>query len=289
MTTLVTGATGQLGRLAIEELLAAGLPAEQLLAGGRDEAKLDVVGRDLGVKTRRVDLADSDTIAAAMHGLTTLLLISTTDLDERQANHERAIDAALATGATLVVYTSALNADTAKMRLAVEHRATEAYLQASGVPYVILRNGWYIENYTDQLPAILDRGVVLGAAGGGRISGAARRDLAAAAAAAVTDARHAGATYELGGPAFTLDELAATISELSGRDVAYRDLSPDELVAALTAAGLPSALAAVLADSDEGIGRGELFTESHDLANLIGRAPTQLAAVVRQALPTTAG
>ena len=286
MSIVITGATGQLGRLAIENLLQAGTPAESIVATGRDESKLAAIADELGVQARRADLSDPQTLASAFSGIEKLLLVSTTDMGLRLANHKRAIDAARDAGARLIVYTSPLNASSATMLLAEEHRATEEYLRAGGVPFVILRNGWYIENYTGQLPTILEHGALVGAAGDGRVSAAARRDLAAAAATVLTDDGHAGSTYELGGEAFTLTELAAAISRLGGVEVSYRDLGVEEYAAALTAAGLPPEEASVVADADAGLRRGELYTDRHDLEDLLGHPPATIADVLGEALAT---
>ncbi|MBR7838990.1 SDR family oxidoreductase [Actinospica durhamensis] len=285
MSIVVTGATGQLGRLAVEALLRRGVLASQIVATGRDIAGIKDLA-DRGVVVRRADFADPDSLAAAFAGADKLLLISASfPVDERYENHRRAIDAALSAGVSLVAYTSMAHADTATTILAETHRATEEYLREREVPSVLLRNGWYLENYTAQLPLVLQHGAFIGAAGEGRVSAVSRADYAEAAAAVLTTEGHAGAVYELGGDeAFTLAELAATVSAATGKPITYTDLSADELVEALTGAGLPPELARVLADSDLGLGRGELFTDSGDLSRLIGRPTTSLAGAIADAL-----
>jgi NAD(P)H dehydrogenase (quinone) len=288
MSIVVTGATGQLGKLAIVELLAADVPATQLIATGRDRAKLDALEAELGVQTRHADFSDSASLDLAFAGADKLLLVSATDIDLRVGNHQRAIDAARDAGIGLIAYTSEVNATTARMLLAEAHRLTEEYLRASGVPFVILRNGWYLERYTDQLPAALHSHALLGAAGDGLVAAATRRDYAAAAAAVLTQEGHSGATYELGGKAFTLTQLATTISEVSGVAVTYTNLSVDDYAAALIGEGLPEGFAHVLADADGGISRGELYTASDELRRLIGRAPLSPEEAVRNALSPAA-
>ncbi|MEY9835730.1 SDR family oxidoreductase [Streptacidiphilus sp. EB103A] len=283
MSVVITGATGHLGRLVVESLLEAGTPADDIVATGRDAAKLEQVG-SRGVTTRRVDFADLAPLEAAFAGAESLLLVSTTTVGERFANHRRAIDAARAGGVKQLVYTSSLNAATARMRLAEEHRRTEEYLRESGIPFVILRNGWYLENYTGQLPLIRQHGVLLGSARDGAVSAASRRDYADAAAVALTQTGHEGATYELGGEPFTLSDLAATIGEELGTHITYRDLPVAAYAEALTGAGLPAEMATVLADADAGLARGELYTDSDDLPRLIGRAATTHRDAVRAAL-----
>jgi NAD(P)H dehydrogenase (quinone) len=285
MSVVVTGATGQLGRLTVEALLRRGVPASDVVATGRDVTGIkDLAER--GVVVRRADFTDPDSLAAAFAGTDKLLLISASiPVDERVANHRRAIDAALAAGVSLVAYTSTLQADTAATIIGATHRATEEYLRERRVPSVLLRNGWYLENYTAQLPGILQNGAVIGAAGQGRVSAASRADYAEAAAVVLTTQSHVGAVYELGGgEAFTLTELAAAISAAAGKPITYTDLSAKELARMLAGAGLPADLADVLADADLGLSRGELFTDSGDLGRLIGRPTTPLADAVAEVL-----
>jgi NAD(P)H dehydrogenase (quinone) len=175
----------------------------------------------------------------------------------------------------LIAYTSIPQADTSSMLLAVEHLATERELAASGVPHVLLRNGWYLENYTEQLQAFLAHGIA-GSAGDGKVSAAARLDFAEAAATVLTEEGHAGATYELGGEAFTLPELAAAVSVATGTTVTYTDLPVEAYEQVLLGAGVPAPMAHILADSDRGLAQGELFVEGSDLEKLIGRPATTL-------------
>jgi NAD(P)H dehydrogenase (quinone) len=285
MSVVVTGATGQLGRLIVEALLRRGVPASDVVATGRDVTGIkDLAER--GVVVRRADFTDPDSLAAAFAGADKLLLVSASiPVDERVANHRRAVDAALAARVSLVAYTSTLQADTAATIIGATHRATEEYLRERHVPSVLLRNGWYLENYTGQLPVILQNGAVIGAVGQGRVSAASRADYAEAAAVVLTTEGHAGAVYELGGDeAFTLAELAAAISAAAGKQITYTDLSAEELARVLADAGLPAELAEVLADADLGLSRGEMFTDSGDLGRLIGRPTTPLTDAVADAL-----
>jgi NAD(P)H dehydrogenase (quinone) len=285
MSVVVTGATGQLGRLTVEALLRRGVPAPDVVATGRDVTGIKDLA-DRGVVVRRADFTDPGSLAAAFAGAGKLLLISASvPVDERVANHRRAIDAALAAGVSLVAYTSTLRADTAATVIGATHRATEEYLRERRVPSVLLRNGWYLENYTGQLPLILQNGAVTGAAGQGRVSAASRADYAEAAAVVLTTEGHAGAVYELGGDeSFTLAELAAAVSAAAGKQITYTDLPAQELARVLAGAGQPAGLAEVLADADLGLSRGELFTGSGDLGRLIGRPATRLADAVADAL-----
>ncbi|MGW1986696.1 SDR family oxidoreductase [Streptomyces collinus] len=285
MPIVVTGATGQLGRLTVEALLRRGIPAADIIATGRDIAGIKDLA-DRGITVRRADFADTDGLAEAFAGAERLLLISASvPVGERVANHRRVIDAAASAGVSLVAYTSTTHADTATTVIGATHGETEAYLRDRGIPSVLLRNGWYLENYTSQLPQILQNGAVVGAAGEGRISAASRADYAEAAAVVLTAEGHTGAVYELGGDeSFTLTGLAAAISAAAGKQVTYADLTVADFAQVLTAAGLPAELAEVLADADRGMNRGEMYTDSGDLRRLIGRPPVTLAEALAAAL-----
>jgi NAD(P)H dehydrogenase (quinone) len=283
MSIVVTAASSQLGRHAVEALLARGVPASGIVATSRDISRIKDLA-DRGVAVRRADFAEPDSLPAAFEGVEKLLLISTTDVDERVANHRRAIDAAVAAGVSLVAYTSMLHADTATSVLGVTHYATEQDLR-DRAPSVMLRNGWYLENYTGQLAQVLRGGTLAGATGQGRISAATRADYADAAAVVLTTDGHAGRAYELGGDeAFTLAELAATISAVTRTQIAHVDLTAEGFTHVLTGAGLPAELAHVLVDADLAMGRGELFTDTGDLRRLIGRPTLRPAEAISAAL-----
>jgi NAD(P)H dehydrogenase (quinone) len=282
MTIAVTGATGHLGRLTVEALLERGVAAADVVALGRDTAKLDDLAAR-GVQVRRADYDDPTSLATALAGVDRLLLVSGTDLGRRVAQHTAVIEAARDAGVELLAYTSSPNADTASYSIAQEHRGTEEALAGSGVPHVVLRNGWYLENYTAQLPVYLEHGIV-GAAGDGRIAAASRAELAEAAAAVLTGEGYAGQVLDLGGPAFTLAELAAEVSAASGREVTYTDLPQEQLVEVLVGASVPAPMAGALADSDADAARGALFLEPTDLEKLLGRPATTMPEAVRAAL-----
>lgn len=283
-TILVTGATGQLGRLAIDSLLARGVRPADVLALVRDAARATDLA-DRGVEIRVGDFEDPSSLDRALEGVDRVLFISGSEVGRRAQQHQNVIDAAVRAGVELVAYTSIVRADTSPLGLAAEHRATEEALAASGLPHVLLRNSWYVENYTAQIPVQLEHGAVLGAAGEGRVSAATRADFAEAAAAVVAEDGHAGQVYELGGDdAFTLGEYAAELSEQAGTAVAYRDLAVADYAAALVDAGLPGPYAEALAASDDGLRQGGLLVETGDLARLIGRPTTPLSAAVEAAL-----
>ena len=283
-TIAVAGATGHLGRLAVEALLSRGVPAAEIVATGRDLDKLKDL-TDRGMRPARVDYADPVGLREAFTGVRKLLFVSGSEVGQRIPQHTAVIEAAKEAGVELVAYTSAPHADTSSMRLVSEHRATEELLRASGLPFTLLRNSWYHENYTAQIPVYLRFGVVTGAAGQGRISAAARADYAEAAAAVLTTEGHAGAVYELGGDTgFTLTELAEEVSRQTGQQVTYRDLSQADLEEVLRGAGLPDPLAAILADVDRAVAEGELQVDTGDLSRLIGRPTTPLSEAVAAAL-----
>ncbi|GAA3656927.1 SDR family oxidoreductase [Nocardioides ginsengisoli] len=281
MSIVVTGATGQLGRLVVESLLTRGVPAEQIVATGRDLARLDDLAAR-GVVVRRADFDDRASLDAAFAGADRVLLVSGPAVGSRVPQHLNVIDAAKAAGVALLAYTSITNADRGGFLIAAEHKATEEAIVASGLPHTFLRNGWYLENYTGQLPVYLEHGVI-GSAGDGRVSPATRADLAEATAAALLLDRPAS-IYELGGEAFSLKELAATVGDLAGKDVVYTDLPAEDFAKALVGAGLPDAFAGVLAEADVALSRGELYADPADLAGLLGRPATTLAEALRAAL-----
>lgn len=284
---VITGASGQLGRLVIEALLQT-VPAGEIIAAVRNPEKVaDLAAR--GVQVRVADYDQPASLAAAFAGADKLLLISANEVGRRVPQHRAVIDAAKAAGVGLLAYTSLLHADSSPLPLAAEHQETEALIRASGLPAVILRNGWYTENYLAGIPTALQYGVVLGSAGAGRIASAARADYAAAAAAVLTRDDQAGRIYELAGDAsYMLAELAAEIAKQSGQAVNYQNLPESEFKAALLGAGLPDFLVTLLAESDVGASKGGLFDDSRQLSQLIGRPTMSLANMVAAQLAATA-
>ncbi|MFC9853754.1 SDR family oxidoreductase [Streptomyces prasinus] len=282
MSIVVTGATGNLGRHVVEQLLEK-VPAEQVTAVVRSPEKAaDLAER--GVRLAVADYNAPETLDGVFAAGDKVLLISGNEFDKgRVQQHRRVIDAAKAAGVALLAYTSAPGTLTAT--LADDHRGTEKALLDSGVPYVLLRNGWYHEVYTENLAPVLEHDAVVAAAGEGRISSAARADYAAAAVAVLTGEGHENKTYELGGDeAWSLAEYAAELSRQTGREIAYKPVTVEELTGILTGAGLPGPVAAVFAGVDASIEKGELVVTSGDLARLAGRPATPLADAVAAAL-----
>ncbi|MGW6270457.1 SDR family oxidoreductase [Streptomyces sp. NPDC055060] len=284
MSIVVTGATGHLGRLVVEGLLDAQVPAGQIAAVVRDKEKAaDLAAR--GVELRIADYSAPDTLAGAFAAGDRVLLISGSEVGQRVPQHTAVIDAARAAGVALLAYTGVLGGPDADFDLAAEHKVTEQLILDSGLPYTFLRNGWYHENYTANLAPVLEHGAVVASAGAGRVASAARADYAAAAVAVLTGEGHEGKTYELSGDvAWSLAEYAAEIARQTGKDISYANVSPEENLAILTGAGLPEQFAAILVDVDSAIERGLLAGTNGDLSRLIGRPTTPVADAISAAL-----
>ncbi|MFI2031041.1 SDR family oxidoreductase [Streptomyces buecherae] len=285
---VVTGATGHLGRLVIEELLAkvaAGeLPGGQIAAVVRDRAKAaDLAAR--GVELRIADYSDPQSLTGAFRAGERVLLISGSEVGQRVPQHQAVIDAAKEAGVALLAYTGILGGPNADFELAAEHKVTEQAILDAGLPHVFLRNGWYNENYTERLAPVLDHGTVVSSAGNGRVASAARADYAAAAVTVLTEDGHAGAAYELSGDvAWSFDEYAAEVAAQSGKAITHSVVTAAQHQEILTGAGLPEPFAALLTDVDAAIARGLLAGTSGDLSRLIGRPTTPIGQSIAAAL-----
>ncbi|MBS0855818.1 MULTISPECIES: SDR family oxidoreductase [unclassified Tatumella] len=279
----ITGATGQLGRKIIHQLLKT-LPASELIALVRGPAAA-APQLPAGITLREADYNRAETLAPALKGAEKLLFISSSEIGQREVQHGAVIDAAKQAGVKFIAYTSLLHADSSPLGLAAEHRATEALLARSGIDYALLRNGWYSENYAASIAPALSHHAFIGAAGEGKISSASRQDYAEAAAKVITDDNQAGKVYELAGDeSWTLQQFSAEIARQSGVAVEYVNLTADAFAAALKQAGLPDALADLLADSDAGAAQGGLFDDSHTLSTLIGRPATPFRQTISDTL-----
>jgi NAD(P)H dehydrogenase (quinone) len=281
MTILVTAASGHLGRLVVESLLARGAAPAEIVAGARDTSKVaDLAAR--GIRTVELDYARPETLAPALEGVDSVLLISGTDFGNRVAQHRNVIEAAKAAGVTKLAYTSGPKADTSEHVLMPEHRGTEQVIAEVGVPAVILRDNWYTENYAQDVALAASIGVIAAATGSGRVASAPRSDYAEAAAVVLLEDGHVGQVYELGGDEpWDFEELAAAASEVLGRDVAFVAQTPEERVGSLLAAGLDEGTAGLVAAIDEGIARGDLAESDGTLSRLIGRPTTPLVEALR--------
>ncbi|MFF4959044.1 SDR family oxidoreductase [Streptomyces sp. NPDC001222] len=282
MSIVVTGATGHLGRHVVEQLLEK-VPADQITAVVRTPEKVADFA-DRGVRIAVADYNAPETFGGLFAAADKVLLISGNEFDKgRVGQHRVVLEAAKAAGVALFAYTSAPGSLTAA--LADDHRATEQLIVESGVPYVLLRNGWYHENYTENLGPVLEHGAVVQAAGEGRVASASRADYAAAAVAVLTGEGHENATYELSGDtAWGFAEYAAELSRQTGKEIAYNAVPLDVYSGILTGAGLPGPLAAILAGVDVAIEKGELAVTTGDLSRLAGRPTTPFAESITAAL-----
>ncbi|RWZ68050.1 SDR family oxidoreductase [Labedella populi] len=280
---VVTGTTGHLGRLVVDSLLARGVVAADIVAIGRSAEKLADVA-STGVRTAIADYSDRASLDVAFAGAGSLVLVSGSEVGQRVQQHSNAIDAAVDAGISRVVYTSAPHATTSALVLAPEHKATEEYLASTGVASTVLRNNWYSENYATDVERSGESGVLLSSTGDGRVASASRADYADAVAAVLTTDGHEGAVYELSGDiAWSYDELAAAIAEISGTPVEWKNVSAEEHVAILIGAGLDEGTAGFVVALDGNIRDGLLAETSGDLARLIGRPTTPLIDGLRAA------
>ncbi|MET8468911.1 SDR family oxidoreductase [Streptomyces sp. NPDC006422] len=284
MSYVVTGATGKLGRLVVAGLLDAGVPAQEVAAVVRDKEKAaDLAGR--GVELRVADYGVPETLADAFRAGDRVLLISGSEVGQRVAQHQAVIDAAKAAGVALLAYTGVLGGPDADFELAAEHKVTERAILDSGLPYTFLRNGWYHENFTENLAPVLEHGAVVANAGEGRYASASRADFAAAAVAVLTGEGHENRTYELSGDeAWSLAEYAAEIARQSGKEIVYRQVTPEQNREILLGAGLPAPFADILVGVDTAVEKGLLARRNGDLARLIGRPTTPIADAIEAAL-----
>lgn len=276
----VTGATGQLGTLIVEELKKR-ISHDEIVALVRSPEKAS----KLGVETRKLDYSKPEGLTDAFKGIDRLLLISSNEIGQRAKQHLNVIEAAWKNGVKWIVYTSLLHADTSSLSLAAEHYATEKAIIESGIEYTILRNGWYTENYTNTIRNAVDGGAYIGSASNGRISSATRADYAEAAAVVITDEQHKGKTYELAGDdSYTLYDLAAVISKQTGKKIPYKNLSEGEYIETLKSFDVPGPLAEAIAGWDVSASNDNLYDSSKQLSQLIGRPTTPLSETVKEAL-----
>jgi len=279
----VTAAGGRLGRLVIEDLLKPGVPAGEIVAAVRHPRNAaDLAAR--GLQVREADYERPDTLAAAFKDADRILFISSNDPVRQAEQHATVVAAAKDAGPAALIYTSYLNADTSGILMAQPHARTEELIRGSGLPFAILRNGSYIENYTDNIGMWLQYRTIIGSAGDGKISGATRADLAAAAAAVAAGEPITNRVYELGGTPFTMSELAAQTTRQTGTQVTYTDMPAPEYAKILAAAGLPRFLTDAIADNSAGAARGAWHTDSQDLQQLLGRPSTPISEAIAEAL-----
>lgn len=283
MKIAITGATGQLGNLVIEQLLQL-TAAQNIVALVRNIDKAEHF-KVQGIEPREFDYDHPETLVPALSGIDKLLLISANEIGRRTPQHQAVIDAAKVAGVPYLAYTSLLRADTSPLGLAQEHRETEKLIQDSGITYTFLRNNWYSENYLAGVAHTIEIGTLFGAAQDGRISSASRIDYAEAAAKVLTSTGHENKTYELAGSeSFSLSDLATFIGQAVNKDIIYQNLSAEEYTQGLTQAGLPAGLVDVIVDADIQTIQGAMYSDSKDLEQLIGHKTTSIQDAIKAAL-----
>ncbi len=279
-TLLVTGATGKLGRLVLDELLASGkVSPANIIATSRDTEKLaDYAAK--GVQTRTASFDDAASLDAAFAGADRILIISTDALDEpgkRLRQHLAAVAAAQKAGAKHILYTSMPSPETSVIPFAPDHLGTENAIKATGIAYTILRNGWYMENLFLALPHAVAEGKWYSASGEGRIAHIAREDIAKATAAALASGSTESATYTLtGATKHTVDEIAATVSKVTGKPLEVVHVTDEQLAGGLKAAGLPDFFIPVIVSFDTNTREGHIAMVTGDAATLSGEKLTTL-------------
>ncbi|ORY47041.1 NAD(P)-binding protein [Rhizoclosmatium globosum] len=270
-TIAVTGASGQLGSLIVKHLTST---SANVVALVRNPSKYTAAA---GVTVRSFDYNSPETLTPGLDGITTLVLVSSSEVGKRTAQHKAVIDAAKSSGVKNLLYVSLLHASTSSLILAQEHKATEEYLTESGIETVVsLRNPWYLENWSGDIKDAINGGKIFGATHNAKVAPATRIDLAVAianAAVRANEGQKVKAVYELAGEAFTLTDFAAEVSVHAGKTVEYSDLAEDKYAEVLASVGVPEGFAKILADSDEGASKGFLYAEKSDLVELLGREP----------------
>ena len=275
---VITGATGQLGSLIVASLLER-VPAEEVGVSVRDPGRAADLD-ERGVRVRRGDFNEPNSLAGAFEGATQVLIVSANEIGGNAVDaHIAAIDAARAAGAERILYTSHQDASAdslfAPMR---DHAATEEYLAETGTPFTSLRNGFYATT----VPSILGQALTTGdivAPADGPVSWTTPSDLAEAAAIILADpGRFDGATPPLTAPdVFDLDDVAGILTKLTGRTIRRAVADDDEWAAGLTAHGAPEALATMMLGMFRAARHGEFSATSPTLGDLLGRPATPLS------------
>jgi NAD(P)H dehydrogenase (quinone) len=281
MTIAITGASGQLGRLTAEALLEKLTPSDVVLVTRSPEAIADLAAR--GADVRHADFEDPASLVGAFDGVERLLLISASFFRVRVPQHRAAIDAAVAAGVRLVAYTGIGNPSHSNPGVAArDHRETEEALLASGLEWTFLRNGIYADSLLNGADAVVATGQLVTNAAEGRTAYVARADCAAAAAAVLTGEGHERKAYDItSGDALSPADVAALLSELSGRPVEPAYVSDEEWVATMVEhAGMPEALARDIATFGIAARWGYLGAVSTAVRDLTGREPVAVRAVL---------
>lgn len=282
---LVTGASGKLGQLVLDALLARGVSASDIIATTREPAKLSAYAAK-GIEVRAADFNDADLTRKAFAGADRLALISTDALDDkgtRQKQQATAVAAARAAGVRHIVYTSLPDAETSKVIFAPDHLNTETAIKTSGLTYTLLRNSWYQENMFMNLPQVLKSGHWYTSSGSGKIAHIARADCAEAIAAALASASTENKTYTLTGPELrSTDEVAALASEITGKPIEVIHLTDEQLAEGMKAAGVPDFIIPTLISFDAAAREGHLGAQTNDVEMLTGRKPKPFRAFFKE-------
>ncbi|POO57731.1 SDR family oxidoreductase [Agrobacterium rosae] len=274
---LVTGASGNLGQAIIRHLLETyHVPASDIVAASRDTSKLSALGSK-GVEVRKADFDDAASLDAAFAGIDTVLIISTDALAVpglRLTQHKAAVAAAKTAGVKHLAYTSMPNPDKSLVTFAPDHLGTEEAIKASGLPYTIIRNAWYNDNYLHSMAHNLQSGQWFTAMGDGKVPNISRDDCARAAAAALAKGKAENKTYTVTGPqSLNADEIGAIISHAAGKPLAVVKVSPADLQKGIEGAGLPGFVAEMLASADANIAAGNFDLVTSDYETLTGEKP----------------
>lgn len=279
---LVTGAAGQLGRATILHLLqTSNVAAADIVAASRDPSKLAEFA-EKGIETRKADFTDEEGLAEAFSGIDRVLIISTDDLvtpGGRLKQHQAAVAAAARAGVGHILYTSMPNPNKSLVSFAPDHLGTEEAVKATGIPYTILRNAWYDDNYLLSMPHNLQTGQWYTASGEGRVANISRDDCARAAAAALANPPAGNKTFTLTGPqSLNASEIARLVSDATGKPLQVIPVTDEQLAGGMTAAGLPEFLVKMLVSADANIRAGNFDLVTEDYLILTGHAPQTLAA-----------
>jgi len=278
MSIVITGASGQLGRLSAEVVLDRMPASEVILTTRRPEVLSDLAER--GARVRLADFDRPETLAEAFAGGEKLLLISADDLSRRAAQHRAAIEAARDAGVRHVAYTSYLNpVEENPAAITPSHRDTERALRESGLAWSALRHAFYAEYQVPSGAQAIATGQLVHNSGDGRIAYVSREDCAAAAAVLTTEG-HEDKAYDITGPEpLSQDDVAALLSEVSGRPVEAVAVDDEAFIQGLSASGMPEPAAREIASYGRAIREGYLREASDAVENLTGRPPRSLREV----------
>lgn len=236
-TIAVLGATGKYGGKAIEYLLARGVEPSDIIAVYRSEEAAEPL-RSKGIITRRGDYSTPDFGPEIFEGAEKLLFVSGNDSDSlnRIRHHLTVVEAARQAGVGQVVYTGVAYPETCPFGMENVHVATECAIKAAGLPFTFLRNTFYIELFLNEpeLRRAIDSGRLLTLTEGRKLNFVSRDDMAKAAAVVLTHEGHENKTYEItAAQPYTYRDIAAILTDVSGKTVEYVEATGEQLAAYL--------------------------------------------------------